>query len=322
MRIIDLHQDLVWRLRSPIMLGNYEKPGERELILRYPKHYIMALTAVYPIQAYDRDFHHLSLLDPYHEMLNQIKYYDQVVKRNSDVISKILSKKDYDDVKNNENKTGFLYYVEGLYGINSVHELEILYDLGVRGFTLAWNKGNNLASGCKDKRDFGLTDTGEEIINFALDHGMLIDLVHIGRKAALDILEIADRNIFVSHTGIRALTDTPRNIDDDVISGIVDRKGVIGIIFFNNFLKTKKCGDGGLECFYEHVRYIIDNYGYEFVSFGSDFYGILPDKCIYAESNEIDDIGKVVEFLQERLSKKELEHMAYKNFERLILQIL
>ena len=321
MRVIDLHQDLVYRLRSPIMLGEHIKLSETKLLSLYPKHYSLVLTAVYPIQAYDRELHNLSILCPYREIINQLMYYEGAVRRNSEYVEKITSYKEYEKVKE-KGKTAFLYYVEGLYGLYTISDLEALYNLGVRGFTLAWSLGNNLASGCGDKRDFGLTDLGEKVIEFALENNMLIDIAHLGEKAALDIFELADRNVFASHVGVKALTPIARNVSDEVISKIVDRKGVIGLIYFKKFLKTEKCKDNGLECFYEHLRYIIDNYGYEYVAIGSDFYGILPHMTIYSESNEADDVAKVLEYLKERLSKKELEHLAYKNFEEFLKRSL
>ena len=267
MRVIDLHQDLILRLRSPLLLGDYEMISTSELLERYSEYYQLILSAVFVAQSYDRHFHNLSFLDPFHETINQIIYYDHVIEQHPDKLMKVVTRKDYEKVKSNSSRTGFLYYVEGLYGVETVSDIESLYKLGVRGFTLAWNHGNSLASGCKDKRDVGLTSKGEAIIEFAKKKNILIDLVHVGKKTALDILELTDKNVFVSHTGLQHFVPTTRNIDDEIIQGIVERDGVIGLIFFRDFLESEKCSKDPLDCFFNHITYLIENYGYKYVAF-------------------------------------------------------
>ena len=322
MRVIDLHQDLILRLRSPLFLGDYEMISNDELLEKYPKYYQLILSAIFTAQTYDRNFHNLSFLDPFHEIINQIIYYDHIIEQHAGNLVKVITKKDYEEVKNNSSKTGFLYYVEGLYGVETISDLEAIYKLGVRGFTLAWNHGNSLASGCKDNRDVGLTSKGEAIINFAKEKNMLIDLVHVGKKTAMDILELTERNVFVSHTGLQHFVPNSRNIDDEIIQGIVERDGVIGLIFFRDFLEGEKCPKNPLECFFNHVSYLIDTYGYRYVAFGSDFYGIPPHRVVYSETKESFDIAGILDYLEKRLSKKELEAIAVKNFERLLLNAL
>ena len=111
-------------------------------------------------------------------------------------------------------------------------------------------------------------------------------------------------------------------MDDELIQGIVERDGVIGLIFFRDFLEGKNCSKNPLECFFNNLTYLIDTYGYKYVAFGSDFYGIPPHRVVYSETKESFDIAGILDYLENRLSKKELEAIAVKNFERLLLNVL
>ncbi|MCD6515656.1 MAG: membrane dipeptidase [Candidatus Odinarchaeota archaeon] len=318
-KIADLHHDLSHRLRLPSFLGSYKKLPEQDLMKLYSSNFYTVLVAVFTPKPCDPLFHEVELLDPFREAITQIIYYDHLVQRNKDFLKKVLTFDDYLDAKNN-NKAGFLYHIEGIYGIETLSDFEALYNLGMRSFSLTWNLGNSFGSGCKDKKDIGLTSRGEEIINFALEHSILIDLAHLSTKTALDVLEIADRNVFISHTGLRPLTNISRNADEKVIEGVVDRKGVIGIIFHKGMLKVNDCKP--LDCFLKHMDYIIENYGIDHVAIGSDLYGIMPEDSIYFKSGEVDDVGAVISLLSERYSKTEIEKIAYLNFENFLKRSL
>ena len=316
MKIIDLHHDLAIRLREKTVASTFEKIDVHTLMQRYNELFHLVLTAVFTPKTRDPQFHEIYLSDPFREGIRQIVFYDKLIQSNEQLLSKVMSYHDYENAKNS-GKTGFLYHLEGIYGIDSLDDFQALYNLGIRSFSVTWNISNEYGSSCKDKKDLGLTSRGEEIINFALDNHMLIDLAHLSSKTALDILDIADRNVFVSHTGLRPLTDISRNVAKDVIDGIVDRKGVIGIIFHKGMLKNEKCEEP-LECFLLHINYLIDNYGIDYVCFGSDFYGITPEMSIYSKTKEVDDVKAVLNFLSERFSKSDLEKIAYLNFENFL----
>ena len=67
--------------------------------------------------------------------------------------------------------------------------------------------------------------------------GMAIDVSHVSDKTVEDVLEISSRPIMASHSCARSLCDIPRNIPDDLIKEIAEKKGYIGINFFPGFLK-------------------------------------------------------------------------------------
>jgi microsomal dipeptidase-like Zn-dependent dipeptidase len=99
---------------------------------------------------------------------------------------------------------------------------------------------------------------------------MLVDLAHSSAATIADVVALARNPPVVSHTGVRATCDNPRNLSDDQIRAIARAGGVIGI----GFWETAVCG---LEpaAIARAVRYVVDLTGDEHVALGSDFDGAV-----------------------------------------------
>ena len=121
---------------------------------------------------------------------------------------------------------------------NSIEILELFYSLGVRGMTLVHNKNTDWAdsSGDEPKWD-GLNNLGRKFVNKMDELGMVIDVTHSSDKTVEDVLEFTSMPVMASHSCARSLCDIPRNIPDDLIKEIAEKKGYIGINFFPGFLK-------------------------------------------------------------------------------------
>ena len=82
-----------------------------------------------------------------------------------------------------------------------------------------------------------ITKLGKKIINKMDEIGMVIDVSHASDKTVEDVLEVTSMPIMASHSCARTLCNIPRNIPDNLIRGIAERKGYIGVNFFPGFLK-------------------------------------------------------------------------------------
>lgn len=123
---------------------------------------------------------------------------------------------------------------------NSIEILEFFYLLGFRSMTLTHTKNTDWADSSGDKpRWDGLNKLGKEIILKMNEIGMIIDISHASDKTVKDVLEISKMPIMASHSSSRALCDITRNISDDLIIEIAERKGFIGVNFFPGFLKKE-----------------------------------------------------------------------------------
>jgi len=145
-------------------------------------------------------------------------------------------------------------------------QVEVLYDLGVRVFTLVWNNSNRLCHSALEADNKGLTKIGKRYIEAMGQYDILIDFSHASTRTVLDSCAIARNKVFASHSCVRRLNPFLRNIDDLAVRAIVQRRGLVAVNF-----SRKHLGDRSL---FEHLDCLMQNYGSECPALGSDFDGI------------------------------------------------
>ena len=152
--------------------------------------------------------------------------------------TKVTSTIEMESVMKNGKLACWLSLENGHIIENSIEILELFYSLGFRSMTLTHTKNTDWAdsSGDEPKWD-GLNKLGRKIIGKMDELSMVIDVSHASDKTVEDVLEVTSMPIMASHSCARALCDIPRNIPDDLIKEIGERKGYIGINFFPGFLK-------------------------------------------------------------------------------------
>jgi membrane dipeptidase len=118
--------------------------------------------------------------------------------------------------------------------------LRMYYQLGVRSMTLTHSRNNNWADSATDKPAHnGLTDFGKEVVREMNRLGMLVDVSHVADKTFYDALSVTSKPVIVSHSSMRALSDVPRNVTDEMLSALARNGGVIGISFGEGFVNPK-----------------------------------------------------------------------------------
>lgn len=165
---------------------------------------------------------------------------------------------------------GAILAVEGGSALGGkLENVEKLYRDGVKIITLTWNKENELASGCFSEKDEGLTDFGKEAVKEMVKHGIVPDVSHLGEKGFYDLCETTDFPFIASHSDVYELNPHPRNLKDEQIKAIIERKGLIGLNFYNKFL-----GEGNsVQRLLDNAKHIILLGGEDVVCLGSDFDG-------------------------------------------------
>jgi membrane dipeptidase len=69
--------------------------------------------------------------------------------------------------------------------------------------------------------------------------GMLVDISHVSDKTFYDALEISKVPLIASHSSVRAISNHPRNMSDDMIKALVAKGGVIQINYERNYLSEE-----------------------------------------------------------------------------------
>jgi membrane dipeptidase len=118
--------------------------------------------------------------------------------------------------------------------------VEEFYNRGVRMIGPVHFRDNQFADSATDlgANDYGgLSPLGVELIKEANRLGMMVDGSHASDSTVDDIIELSTTPIMLSHTGVKAVYDHPRNIDDDLMRKVADDGGVIQINAYGGYLE-------------------------------------------------------------------------------------
>lgn len=108
--------------------------------------------------------------------------------------------------------------------------IQAFADLGLRMMLLAYNATNQLADGCLDRTDGGLSRLGIRVVEECNRAGVLLDCSHTGKRATLEIMDRSEAPCVFSHSNPGALVPNPRNIDDEQIRACISGGGVIALV--------------------------------------------------------------------------------------------
>jgi len=86
--------------------------------------------------------------------------------------------------------------------------------------------------------DNGLSPLGKEVIAEMNLVGMMVDLSHPSKGANMEAMRLSKAPVIASHSGVRALADVSRNMDDEQLLALKKNGGVIQVVGFASYVKT------------------------------------------------------------------------------------
>ena len=187
-----------------------------------------------PPQEWPGRFAHrtLQLLDGVHEQL----------RKHADVMRLCVTAEDVEGARA-EGVFGVLLGIEGGHSIEADLGLLRMYArLGVRYMTLTWTNTNEWADSSGDLDDAGvlhhdgLTAFGRTVVREMNRLGMMVDVSHVSDKAFWDVLKTTHAPVIASHSSARALTDSPRNLTDEMLRAVATNNGVVLVNFYAAFV--------------------------------------------------------------------------------------
>ncbi len=137
-------------------------------------------------------------------------------------------------------KLAALMGLEGGYAIDEkLENVERYYKMGVRYMSPAWSVSTSWAGSSGDEigRTRGLTEFGKSVIREMNRLGIMVDVSHVSDAAFWDIVSASTKPIIASHSNARAITNVPRNLDDEMIRAIAGSGGVVCVVFYPEFLE-------------------------------------------------------------------------------------
>jgi membrane dipeptidase len=147
-------------------------------------------------------------------------------------------------------KKVILIGVENGFPIGSdVTNVRKFHELGGRYMSLAHNGHSQLSDSNTGERDGvwlhgGLSPLGRQVIAEMNRVGMMIDISHPSKQSMMQTLELTKAPIIASHSGVRAICDHSRNLDDEQLRALAKNGGVVQLVAFNGYVKCDPKRDG------------------------------------------------------------------------------
>ena len=244
----------------------------------------------------------------------QFETYKKIYENHKKEIIQIRNADSLNELENS-SKIGFLTLMEGADPIENLDQVGEFYNKGVRIIGPAWNNQNIFASGPETIN--GLSNLGIELINKMNELKITLDLSHLNEKCFWDAVELTNLIPIATHSNAKSLTNHPRNLDNEQLLAISRRGCVIGIVFYNSFLKTNNTPPN-LEDIFLHTDCMVNLCGEDHVGIGTDLDGGKIDEFPKEISN-ISKLPKVAEyFLNKGYSEERVRKIMGGNFLRVM----
>lgn len=252
----------------------------------------------------------------------------QAIRQSRGDIKLVLDRKDVDAI-NKPGHLGFLISIEGGLPLNrNLGLLAAFHQLGVRALTLTHNPRNDLGDGIGNfshrnphgrgiRR--GLTPFGKAVVKECNRLKILLDVAHLSKPGFNDLVRLSRGPIISSHTGVRALCDIPRNLDDDQIKEIARRKGLVGIFYLPEFLVAWK-KRVHIDDVVRHIQYVADKFGVDHVGLGSDFDGYEGTVVGLEDAAKLPNLTAAL--AKKGFNRTEIQKILGGNYIRVLKQVL
>jgi len=160
--------------------------------------------------------------------------------------------------------------------------LDRYYALGARYMTLVHNGHNDIADSAQPRPQLGddgpehdgVSEFGAQVIERMNDLGMMVDISHASKQSALDAIALSRAPVIGSHSGIAAVTEHARNMDDETLLALRDNGGVVQIVAFPSYIGRADMPDqSNVQDLVDHIDYAVGLIGIDHVGLSSDFGG-------------------------------------------------
>jgi membrane dipeptidase len=129
------------------------------------------------------------------------------------------------------------------------HDLSLIktyYDLGARYMTLSHASNNDICDSSTDPKGpewHGLSPFGRQVVQEMNRVGMMVDISHVSKECMLQATALSTAPVIGSHSGVTAVNNVPRNMDDEMLTALAKSGGVIQIVGLAEFVKHQPARD-------------------------------------------------------------------------------
>ena len=195
-----------------------------------------------------------------------------------------------------EQRLGIVILMEGADPIVKPEDAGMWFEGGVRLIGPAWSQTRY--SGGTNKPG-PLTDLGKQLMREMSKYSFVLDTSHMAEESFFQALDLFPGNVIASHSNVRKFVPTDRQLSDEMIRALIARDGVIGAVFYNQFLKHQWRQNGAdknavtFATVIEHMKYICDLAGSaRHCAIGTDFDGGFGMEATPKEIDTAADLQK------------------------------
>lgn len=262
-RSIDWHCDVLYKMVQDETLDFYNDPRLDVTVQSLRKGGIKAQACAIFI---DPD---ISYADKYQNALAQIQAFNSRILTQPHIVH-IKHFSEIHDLKPQE--IGVFLTLEGLDCVGcDLDKVKFLVGQGVLSIGMTWNDANLACDGIGEPRGAGLSQFGFDVVSYANDHHVFIDVSHISLQGFEDVMETA-KYVIASHSNAQAIASHRRNLSDKQIKQMVEKGGLIHLVYCDAFVK-----DGGKSTMLDlkkHIDHFRSLGATHLLGLGSDFDGI------------------------------------------------
>lgn len=210
--------------------------------------------------------------DSFEAALGCMFHYFNLLRGASDRLLQVRTVADIETARR-EGKTGLIFAFQTPTPIgSSFYRWTIFHELGLRICQIAYNEGNELADGCLEPSNRGLSFRGRQAVQEMNRLGIVVDLSHVGERSSLEAIDLSDKPCVFSHSNAKGVTDSRRNITDEQIRAVARGGGVVGLSPHGFMTHRTVNVRAGLAEYLDHFAYVADLVGVAHVGIGSDVF--------------------------------------------------
>ncbi|MHC5250287.1 dipeptidase [Enterococcus sp. LJL90] len=280
MKVADMHCDTILKIYQSHLDGHYQGLRENDFQIDRQK----LLAGDYLVQNFAIYVDLETAKNPYQTAKEMIACYQEELSLNQDWLRPVTT---VAEILANQQQgfiSSMLTMEEGAPLQGEISKLEEFYQAGVRMLTLTWNFKNEIgypnaiyadeAEQIVTLEQAGLTKTGFGIVERMTELGMIVDVSHGSDQLVKDVLATTKGPFVASHSNGRQVKNHYRNLPDDLIKAIANRGGVIGMNYYEKFLRAADDQTHLITKLVDHISYLKNVGGIDCVGLGSDFDGI------------------------------------------------
>jgi len=174
----------------------------------------------------------------------RVKAITKMTKTYPDVMEMAMTANDVRRIVG-EGKHAVLIGMENAYPLGeSVEDVSVWAERGVRYMGLTHFGHNQFgdSSNPNPERDSGpkwngLSPLGQDLVRALNENGIMVDTSHTGKATMMQAADLSTTPIIASHSGVKAIADTERNLDDEQLRKIRDVNGVAQMVALGSYVK-------------------------------------------------------------------------------------